>query len=231
MDIIAEDCTEELSTPTETTPPTDIRSNIADNMKKPPSPRGAIIGGESVDEPRRRRTGASVLQSSQVSAVFEAELQNEKPPAKNGLHQLLTNPPPVKIVPNTQPQALIGMLSNPIYPVISSDYSYSMVTDTMTNIMSSAPQPPPQNIMDVSMLLQMQHTANRNNLSHVSTILSNVGIRHQVHPNNVIMANHQGVSFKIHVANNIQLQYLSGDTSHFQSLHSELMSRLVSTAQ
>ena len=74
---------------------------------------------------------------------------------------------------------------------------------------------------DMAALLQIQQMTN-----HISTILDHFGIPF-VHQNNVFTANHHGVQFQIHVARNIQLQYIAGDTNQYQSLSSQLYSRLL----
>lgn len=76
-------------------------------------------------------------------------------------------------------------------------------------------------------LMQIQQLS-----SHVSTVLGNFGIPFvHDHQDNVFTVHHHGVQFQIHVARNIQLQYIAGDTNQYQSLCSQLYSRLVPTTQ
>ena len=71
-------------------------------------------------------------------------------------------------------------------------------------------------------------------LSHVSSVLNHCGIQYH-HSNGVFAINHQGVRLHIlvcHLAtqqNAIQLQYVAGDTSQYQTLCSHLYSRLTAT--
>ena len=71
-------------------------------------------------------------------------------------------------------------------------------------------------------------------LSHVSSVLNHCGIQYQ-HSNGVFAVNHQGVQLHIlvcHLAsqqNAIQLQYVAGDASQYQTLCSHLYSRLTAT--
>lgn len=200
MDAIAEDTTEDSTTPTNIHPPAIIQSGVGGLVVNgPPNSRsgggedGGRGGGLStnvgsngsfqgyparsttpVDETRQRRTGAHMLKSpvspQMMSAFLETDMCNnvssgvgdlggggervgeDNCVAKNGLHQLLSQPPPpsppssVKQVPpaaaanaahistTSQPQVLLGMLQTPVYntltsapphPVISSEYIYS----------------------------------------------------------------------------------------------------------
>lgn len=88
-----------------------------------------------------------------------------------------------------------------------------------------APQPPQQpnpagNVQDV--------------LSHVSAVLNHCGIQYR-HSNGVFAIDHQGVRLHIlvcHLAsqqNAIQLQYVAGDASQYQTLCSHLYNRLTAT--
>ena len=71
-------------------------------------------------------------------------------------------------------------------------------------------------------------------LSHVSSVLNHCGIQYR-HSNGVFAVDHQGVRLHIlvcHLAsqqNAIQLQYVAGDASQYQTLCSHLYSRLTAT--
>ena len=71
-------------------------------------------------------------------------------------------------------------------------------------------------------------------LSHVSSVLNHCGIQYH-HSNGVFAIDHQGVRLHIlvcHLAsqqNAIQLQYVAGDASQYQTLCSHLYSRLTAT--
>ena len=71
-------------------------------------------------------------------------------------------------------------------------------------------------------------------LSHVSSVLNHCGIQYH-HNNGVFAVDHQGVRLHIlvcHLAsqqNAIQLQYVAGDASQYQTLCSHLYSRLTAT--
>lgn len=177
------------------------------------------------DDKRQRRTGASMLQSSSY---------NPSPaPAKNGLHQLLMsagNNHLTKTTPSsTSNNLLLSMLQSPLSnsqpqhqeqtpnQLINSDY----INNTTGNSFSTTQQ----GMLEMATLVQIQQLAN-----HVSTVLNNFGLPH-VHQNNVFTVDHHGVRFQIHVARNIELQYVAGDMLQYQSLCSQLYSSLVSTTQ
>ena len=179
----------------------------------------------------------------------------------NGLHHLLSQPSPIihpsvkqvstntlPILATSHPQVLMGMLQAPVYntltsvaaapppsppppqTLISSKYIYSTNNYQMQ---TSVPTPTPstmscgQSTLDASTLLQMQISSNHKVLSH---ILKHSGIPF-LHQNNVFSVNHLGVQFQIHVTNEIQLQFIAGDTMQYQSLCSELFSRLAPSVQ
>lgn len=173
---------------------------------------------------------------------------------KNGLHQLLSQPPPpppthpsVKqvstntppIFTTSQPQVLLGMLQAPVYNaltsvppqnIISSEYIYST---SNYHVQTTVPTLIPTtascgwSALDDSTLLQMQISSNHKALSH---ILKHSGIPY-MHQNNVFSVNHLGVQFQIHVTNKIQLQFIAGDTMQYQSLCTQLFSRLAPSVQ
>lgn len=175
--------------------------------------------------------------------------------AKNGLHRLLSQPtpptlPPVKEVPtntahistSSQPQVLLGMLQTPVYstltpatphPVISSEYIYST---NNYHMQTTVPTLAPTAVMScgqsaASELLHMQKlSSNYDILSHVSSVLDHSGINY-LHQKNVFSINHLGVHFQIHVTNKIQLQFIAGDAMQYQSLCTQLFSRLAPSVQ
>lgn len=154
---------------------------------------------------------------------------------------LPTNPPAAMNFAHTTTTMAAAITPPPPQPHHNhhSDYNnHHILTNGHTNkdllIMSSlnGPAVPPASTtntttvtsQEASVLLQMQQISN-----HISTVLSNFGIHFTPH-NNGFRVDHLGVQFHIHVANNIQLQYIAGDTSEYQSLCSELCSRLVPNA-
>ena len=179
------------------------------------------------DDKRQRRTGASMLQSSSY--------QPNPAPAKNGLHQLLMsagNNHLTKTTPSSNNHLLLSMLQSPLSnpqpqqreqnpnQLISSEY-----INSSTGSSYNTTQQPSQDMLGMAALVQIQQLAN-----HVSTVLNNFGLPH-VHQNNVFTVDHHGVRFQIHVARNIQLQYVAGDMMQYQSLCSQLYSSLVPTTQ
>lgn len=179
-----------------------------------------------------------MLQSSAQQAqqmLLESELQGIAK-TKNGLHQLLmsTNNQ-IKTAPTTTTttnnhQVLLGMLQSPLSnsqqqetsnQPINSDYGLIYRANPLTNC--NAPVIP--EIAGMAALVQIQQLAN-----HVSTVLGNFGLQY-VHQNNVFTVDHLGVRFQIHVAGNIQLQYVAGDMTQYQSLCSQLYNSLIPTTQ
>lgn len=161
------------------------------------------------DDKRQRRTGASMLQTSFPSNA----------PAKNGLHQLLMSPnnQTKTTAPSNNHHVLLGMLQSPL--------SNTQQQDTNPVINRYSTQQPSQDLLGMAALVQIQQLAN-----HVSTVLNNFGLPH-VHQNNVFTVDHHGVRFQIHVAGNIQLRYVAGDMTQYQSLCSQLYSSLIPTTQ
>jgi hypothetical protein len=93
----------------------------------------------------------------------------------------------------------------------------------LSQVAPPPPQPQPNpagNVQDV--------------LSHVSAVLNHCGIQYH-HSNGVFAIDHQGVRLHIlvcHLAsqqNAIQLQYVAGDASQYQTLCSHLYNRLTAT--
>ena len=258
MDAIAEDYTEDSSTPTETVPPTNINSAVDEIVQNPPSP--SMCNGQlgfnnssgqnyprSIDDTKHRRSGATIYQSSMhpqmMTAVLQAKVDDSKRTIspKNSLHQLLSNNL-TKTAPANQPQVLRNMLQSPINtqtsviqsnPMNNSDYLQdpSAINGYNSTMMASMPRQSQNIIDDVSLLLMQQQLSNHKILSsHVSMVLNSFGMPF-FHHNNVFTVQHLGVQFQIHVTNDIQLQYINGDTSQYQSLCSQLYNTLVSTVQ
>lgn len=193
-----------------------------DSNEPPPTYQRPVTPGS---EKKQRRTGASMLQSS-------------VPPAKNGLHQLLmAGSNHTKTAPPAN-NLLLGMLQSPLstpqptqqqeqplnHPLINSEF-INQQSSNPTNTYHTQQQQQSHNLLGMAALVQIQQLAN-----HVSTVLNSFGLHH-VHQNNVFTVDHRGVRFQIHVAGNIQLQYVAGDMTQYQSLCSQLYSSLVPTTQ
>ena len=176
MDAIAEDCTEDpitpTDTPTDTTPPVNFISEPVSHL---PAASSAVVS------PARRNggnggagggLGSNSIGSSNSSSSSSSNSSNEPAYARPGRRL-----------------GRVGMGAG------------------------------------TAALLQIQQLAN-----HVSSVLSNFGVPH-VHQNNVFTVDHHGVRFQIHVAGNIQMQYVAGDMTQYQSLCSQLYSSLIPTTQ
>lgn len=185
------------------------------SSEQPPTYQRPVTPGS---DKKQRRTGASMVQS----------------PAKNGLHQLLmagNNQTKTMSTPPTS-NLLLGMLQSPLsnpptqqepqeqpinQPLINSEFINQQQSNNSNTY--------PSHLLGMAALVQIQQLAN-----HVSTVLNSYGLHH-VHQNNVFTVDHRGVRFQIHVAGNIQLQYVAGDMTQYQSLCSQLYSSLVPTTQ
>ena len=257
MDSIAEDFTEDLATPTETAPP--VSFSIGDDSRPSNSSlSNGFVNEQGYPRPitpngvRQRKTGAHMVQaaatvpSQQVMRGEPASSMPQPQPHKNGmgLHHLLLNtstmqqvstpaPPPVVTSShnNLVQGSLKGMLLTPVTNNTPPQYHTHLVnTDVIYNaspmngfVTTSQPN---YHLVGMAALMQMQQQLS----NRVSSVLDNFGIRF-VHEDNIFTVHHHGVQFQIHVARNIQLQYIAGDTNQYQSLCTQLYSRLVAATQ
>jgi hypothetical protein len=173
-------------------------------------------------------------------------------PPKNGLHKLLMSAPGSNNLTNTKTtpppsnnHLLLGMLQSPLSNsqqqqqqqqqqestrsnhIITSEYINSSTGNSFTTQQQQQHQQqqqlPSQDLLGMAALVHIQQLAN-----HVSTVLNTYGLPH-VHQNNIFTVDHHGVRFQIHVTRKIQLQYVAGDMTQYQSLCSQLYTSLTTT--
>jgi len=122
----------------------------------------------------------------------------------------------------------------PQYQTLNSDLNSAVVYPNSNNyhlVQASFP-PTAARIQPISCAQQMQKVSEGDVLiSQISSLLDNSGITYINHQNNVISVKHPVVHFQIHVTNKVQTAFIAGDTMQYQSLCSQLFSRLTQSVQ
>ncbi len=108
----------------------------------------------------------------------------------------------------------------------SSSNNYRIVQAAFPTTVSAATA-----IQPISCAQQMQKVSAGDLLiSQISSLLDHSGISY-VHQNNIISVQHPGVHFQIHITNTVQTSFIAGDANQYQSLCSQLFSRLGPSVQ
>ena len=176
--------------------------------------------------------------SSPMSQGLMGMLQS--PLTNTGTIHASQNGQGIHLANHSQPQGSIPVHSGFLYANALNHFNSQLsATAAFHTVMPSYPMMQPA----ISPFHQQRHHAAlghqpANNvqdvLSHVSSVLNHCGINYH-HSNGVFAINHQGVQLHIlvcHLAsqqNAIQLQYVAGDASQYQTLCSHLYSRLTAT--
>ncbi len=209
------------------------RSGI-DNLQCPVSPQMISEALHKVEMEDAKRAISPVVQQN---SILHQMMSAPSPPAPapttattaTKVAQLGSNPPAI---------GLRNMLQSPLYdtnyqamPPHPGINGYSVPVHPSSSSPSSSSMSYPQNNMDMPMYLQMpQLSSNQIDvvLSHISAVLNTIGLPfNYYHQSNTFNVEHSGVHFQIQVANNIHLQYIAGDTTQYQSMCNQLVSRLI----
>lgn len=239
-----------LSNPSSPRVSTSIRNK---QIGGPNSPRQVTPKhSHGLEEPKQRRSGAI---SPVIQAQIEASISNEhstmmlngkRSPenGRTGHHHIL--PVSNGELPQTTNQGLIGMLQTP--PMKTQNH-FPLQFPPQTQFNQDYVYAQTLNDYNTHLAAVYHHTAMPHHhtnyaqtpvhsmLSHVSSVLNTCGIAYQ-HSNGAFHVDHQGVRLQILVGNfphlaaqsAIQLQYVAGDTAHYQHLCSQLYTHLLSAA-
>ena len=222
MDAIAEDITEdssEIPYGSRTPSPNSLRYSAGS-----PSQQGSLSGQSS---PRQRRTGVT-LNSPSLQRELAATLQAATPPRKssgsNSLEALLTPlqpPAQPRPTPAFQPPLPLPPHLHPVFNIAPQVCHQVQAMNCINAGLAMAP-PTNGNLVDV--------------LTHVQSVLHMCGVAFHHHANGVFEVEHGGVRLQILVRtacvpnlasqSAIQLQYLAGDTTQYQTLCNHLAMQL-----